>query len=364
MADRKSRRKLPKGIRQRRNADGSVSFDAQLQTRGFPRQFKASPTLEEAIHWYTTTKAELEKQNQAGGARPELASFTLGDLNREYLRDPETKALATFKDRERHLKWWTAKYGTTKLLEFGTLQAREARGALIPKMEPASVNRMLASQRAAWNWGRDAGLVSKDRQWPTRLMLSEPKARVRYLDDGELKRVLDAARAHSHVLYAAVTVALACGCRAGEQMRLEWKDIDFARSSVTFLQTKNGLARSVHLPSIAAEALKALKSADVVSARYPFVNRNGKPLTTQGLDRQWRKVRVAAGVKDFRWHDLRHSCASYLVQNGASLLEAGHVLGHQSAQVTMRYAHLIEGKPVVGHAALDAKLRGALPRPQ
>jgi integrase len=359
MVTRKSRRKLPQGIRERRNADGSVSYDAQLKVKPFPRTQQSFATLAEAIAWRDKLVAELLKQRQAGSARPELATLTLAALNVEYLKDPETRALASVKDREAHLAWWSVKYGTVKALDFGVMQGREARDALIPRMEPASVNRHLASQRAAWNWGRAAGLIPADRVWPPRLMLTEPRARVRFLSDEELSAVIEAARAHSPVLSAAVTVALACGCRAGEMMRLEWKDIDFARSTVTFLETKNGSARAVHLPAIAAEALKALKAGPVVSARHVFVNAYGKPLTTQGLDRQWRLVRTAAKLKNFRWHDLRHSCASYLVQNGASLVEAGHVLGHKSTQVTAKYAHLIEGRAVTGHAALDSKLRGA-----
>jgi integrase len=239
------------------------------------------------------------------------------------------------------------------------LQARAARVMLMPGRAAATTNHYFRSMRAAWNWGKTAGCIPSDRTWPTRLMLKEPRARVRFLDDNELKRVLDAARAHSPVMYAAVAVALACGCRAGEQMRLEWKDINVANSTVTFLETKNGEARAVYLPKYAADALEALKDESVVNARFPFVNRYGKRMTTQAIDRQWRKIREAAVLKNFRWHDLRHSCASYLVQSGASLVEAGHVLGHKSAQVTAKYAHLIPGAKVTGHAQLDAKLRGA-----
>jgi integrase len=353
------RRKMPPGIRARRNSDGSVSFDAQLLVKPFPRAFKSHETLEAAIQWRKSLATELAKQRQVGGVRTDLAQLSIAALNAEYLKDPETAALKTAKDRTKHLAWWSVKFGNVKILDFGVLHGRQARDALVPRMMPASVNRFLASQRAAWNWGRAAGLIPADRIWPPRLMLTEPKARVRYLDDEELQRVLEAARSHSPVLNAAVTVALACGCRAGEQMRLEWKDIDFPRSTITLLETKNGHARAVHLPAIAAEALKALKASAVVSAKHPFVNRYGKRLTTQGLDRQWRLVRTAAQLKNFRWHDLRHSCASFLAQNGASLPEIGSVLGHSSPSITAKYSHLVAGKAVTGHAALDSKLRGA-----
>jgi integrase len=76
----------------------------------------------------------------------------------------------------------------------------------------------------------------------------------------------------------------------------------------------------------------------------------------QTLDHQWRKVRAAAALDNFRWHDLRHTAASYLAQSGASLLEVGNVLGHRSAGVTMRYAHLVAGQALPAHAGLNQKL--------
>jgi len=245
MVTRKSRSKLPQGIRKRQNGDGSVSYDAQLKVAPFPRTFKSHERLDAAIRWRTDLKAELIEQRQAKNTRPDVATLTLAQLNAEWLKDPEPKLLRSYNDRVRHLNWWSSKFGAIKVREFGVVQAREARDLLLGRMEPASVNRVIASERAAWNWGRTSGLIPPKNVWPPRLSLTEPDARVRYLDDEELKRVLEAARAHSPVLYAAVAVALACGCRAGEQMRLEWKDVDSARSTVMFLETKNGSSRSV-----------------------------------------------------------------------------------------------------------------------
>ena len=360
MVARKSRRKLLKGIRERRNADGSLSYDAQILVKPFARTQQSFATLDEAKRWRSSLEAELRKQRQGGSARPELATLTIAGLNVEYLKDPETKALRSVRDREAHLKWWSVKYGTVMVLDFGVLQGREARDALLARMEqPASVNRVLASERAAWNWGRAAGLVPTDRPWPPRLMLSEPQARTRYLSDEELTAVLSAARTNSAVMYAAVTVALATGARQGEMLRLTWADVDLPRSTIRLIKTKNDQARSVHLPSIAVDALKALKSGPVVSTKHVFLDVDGQWMDGQRLDRQWRYIRTAAGLKDCRWHDLRHSAASYLAQNGATLLEIGSVLGHKSPSVTLKYAHLVAGKAVTGHAALDSKLRGA-----
>lgn len=87
-----------------------------------------------------------------------------------------------------------------------------------------------------------------------------------------------------------------------------------------------------------------------------FVDGNGEPADKSFLTFDWNKVRTAADLVDFKWHDLRHSCASYLAQAGASLVEIGSVLGHSSPSITAKYAHLVAGRPVTGADKLAEKL--------
>lgn len=345
------------GITPRRNADGSTSFTAQLLVKPFPRTSQTFPTMAAAVAWRKQMREELLEQRKDRAVRPELPKLSIASLNAEYLKDPEALALADYEDRKRQLDWWTLKFGTVKVLDFGVIESREARELLMAGRAAGTVNRYIAAERAAWNWGRAAGLVPKDRAWPPRLMLTEPDARTRYLSDDELTAVLTAARAHSPVMMAAVTVALATGARQGEMLRLTWADVDFARSTIRLLLTKSGTARAVHLPAIAAEALKAVKADKVVSASRVFLYRDGTPMTGDRLDDEWCDIRTAAGLVDFRWHDFRHSCASFLAQHGSTLLEIGSVLGHKRAQTTLKYSHLVAGKAITGHAALDDKLR-------
>jgi len=355
------------GIAPRRNADGSMSYTAQLLVKPFPRTSQTFPSMAEALAWRKQIKEELLKQRKDKAVRPDLPTLSISSLNGEYLKDPEALELADFKDRKRHLDWWTLKFGTIKVLDFGVIEGRAARELLIPGRSAATVDRYLAAERAAWNWGRAAGIVPKDRAWPPRLMLSEPDARTRYLSDDELTAVLTEAKKHSPVMLAAVTVALATGVRQGEMLRLTWADVDFARSTIRLcarssagqLLTKTRTARSVHLPAIAIEALKAVKADTVISTTHVFLYSDGTPMTGDRLHHEWCDVRTAAGLVDFRWHDFRHSCASFLAQHGSTLLEIGSVLGHKRAQTTLKYAHLVAGAPVTGSAALDTKLRGA-----
>ncbi|HWW20900.1 MAG TPA: site-specific integrase [Steroidobacteraceae bacterium] len=354
------------------NADGSVSYVAQVRVKGFRPVAKSFCSADyegaagaakkaaeaDAIQWREETIAELRKQSQQGAARSDISKLTIAGLNKEYLADPVTAAKAYFGELKRNLSWWTSHYGTVRVLEFGVVHGRGARDKLMAGRGPATVDRYLSAQRSAWNFGRKSGLVPKDRVWPPGLMLSEPDARVRYLDDEELPALLTAAEQAGPVLHAAILASIACGMRKGELLRLTWADIDFERSSVRILITKNGRARSVYLPTAAAAALKKLKASTVVSTTHVFLNGEGKSLNWNELDKRWRPVRTAAKLENFRWHDLRHCCASFLAQSGASLLEIGSVLGHRSAGVTLKYSHLIAGQAVTGHAKLNERLGG------
>lgn len=146
----------------------------------------------------------------------------------------------------------------------------------------------------------------------------------------------------------------------GELLRLEWKDLDLDKGTLTVHISKNTKRRLVHLNAPAIAALKNLRRSGVVGPRWVFVKEQGKEAGQQAdkfyLSFRWQHVRKAAGLRDFRWHDLRHSCASYLAQNGASLLEIGSMLGHSSPAITAKYAHMVAGAPVTGSDKLAAKL--------
>ena len=282
--------------------------------------------------------------------------MTVAQLIREFIEDPETQVLRYFSSLSLLLAWWTGHYGAHKVMELNVLTLREARDTLRAGRKAGTVNRYVSAMRSAWNWGRAAGLVPQDQLWPSRLMLTEPKGRARYLNDTELGELLKAAAAHSPAMHAAVLVSLGCGVRQSELQRLKWPDVDLDKQRLRVLLTKNNESRSVYVPQSTIEALRALKRAPILG-QHVFVDEKGQPIDKFWLNYRWRLVRKAAGLADFRWHDMRHSCASFLAQNGANLLQIGSVLGHRSPSVTMRYSHLVESAPVKGHIELDQKLR-------
>lgn len=341
----------------RKAKTGPKPWLAQVRVKPFKPASKTFATRHEAEEWADSLERELKRQRKARSVRPTLTKFTIAQLIREFLADPETLALRTYNSLELLLAWWVNHYGGERVLEFGALTLREARTKLQPGRAPATVNRYLSAMRSAWNWGRAAELIPQKLSWPSRLMLTEPKGRTRFLSDEELARLLEASTAHSALMHAAVVVSIACGVRQSEMLRLKWADVDLERQRLRVMLSKNDEARSVYLPAAAAAALRPLKRAPVVGQQV-FIDQDGQPVDKSWIEYRWKAVRAAAKLQDFKWHDLRHSCASFLAQQGANLLEIGAVLGHRSTSVTRRYAHLVEGAPVTGHTKLDEKLGG------
>lgn len=347
-------------IAKKRNADGSTSYVAQVRLKGYKPVAKSFAKRDEAKVWAEKLEKELLRQrDRGGGVREDVSRITVAQLAREYLADPETRTLRTVADLEILMAWWVNNYGADRVLNLNVLKLREARERLRPGRAPARVNRYLSAMRACWNWGRASGLIPQDLLWPSRLMLTEPRGRTRFLSDDELTRLLKAAKAHSAAMYAAILVSLGCGVRQSELLRLKWADVDLEKHRLRVLLSKNNEARSVYLPQSAADALRELKRAPVVGQAV-ITDERGRPAFKGWIEHRWKAVRSAAKLQDFRWHDLRHSCASFLAQEGANLLEIGAVLGHKSPSVTKRYSHLIEGAPVTGHTKLDERLRQKL----
>ena len=128
-----------------------------------------------------------------------------------------------------------------------------------------------------------------------------PKRHIRILNDDERTRLLASCKAsHSPSLYAVVFTALTTGGRYKEILRLRWEDVDFNRGLITFWHTKNGRVRSVPMPDITKKVLQERE-------------RHGPRLFPQTtLWRAWDIARKRARLSDFRFHDLRHTFASYL----------------------------------------------------
>jgi integrase len=141
-------------------------------------------------------------------------------------------------------------------------------------------------------------------------------------------------------LYTIVVLALATGARQQELLSLRWPDVDLKRGTLTFHETKNGERRAVPLTGYALDLLK--KHAHLCRPEVDFVFPIYTSTKRRRISDAWEHAVKRAGIENFRYHDLRHSCASYLAMNDASLMEIAAILGHRTLQMVQRYAHLSE----------------------
>ena len=139
-----------------------------------------------------------------------------------------------------------------------------------------------------------------------------------------------------------VLLAITTGMRRGEILNLRWADIDFTGQKIVIWNTKNGETRQVPLVGHALRALKRwskIRPLDNSALLFPSQVK-GNSQNIFHLDHAWRLVKSSAGLTDFRFHDLRHTAASYLAMHGAGLREIADILGHKSLSMVMRYSHL------------------------
>lgn len=204
----------------------------------------------------------------------------------------------------------------------------------------ATVNRYHAALMAVFTWAIKRRLAPRGWENPCKRVERAPEKNqvVRFLSDAECERLLQACRGSSWPrLYALVLMAITTGARRGELLGLTWADVDLERGIAHINTTKNDHPRALPLvPAVVAE-LRRFHCERPEACVFPARSRISVP---RAFESSWRSALAGAKIKRFRFHDLRHTCASYLAQNGASLLEIADVMGHRQLAMVKRYAHL------------------------
>jgi len=234
--------------------------------------------------------------------------------------------ISQFKWLQQHLNKYELCNISKDLIE-KIAQKKEAEG-----VKPATVNRILALIRSVlsrackhWEWTDKIPLVR---------MRMENNARTRWLTREEADKLLAELPEH---LSRMAKFTLATGLRANNVSYLEWKDIDLEKKHLIIHpeQNKNKKAHGVPLNQ---DAIDILINQVGQHPQYVFTYRN-KPVD-QCSTRAWRLALIRAGITNFRWHDLRHTWASWHIQNGTTLQELFELGGWCSFDMVLRYAHL------------------------
>jgi integrase len=200
---------------------------------------------------------------------------------------------------------------------------------------PATVNRMKAALSALYKYAARKGYTTRN---PARQVAAHPEQnkRIRFLSEEERAQLLLTCHQSTWPkLYLLVITAIMTGARKGELKSLRWEQIDFENRRAELPRTKNDQPRTLSFPRAVIEEMMRFRTP--AGLLFESTDRPGRSFDEKKV---WHRALADAGVTNFRFHDLRHSAASYLAMGGATLLEIADVLGHKNLQTTKRYAHL------------------------
>lgn len=334
-------------IEKRSTQDGKIRYKAQVKLKGHPIQTATFERLTDAKRWAQQIEAAIKEGRHFKTS--ESKKRTLKELIERYERE-----ILPFKPRakqESQFSWWKEQLGRYVLADITPALVGQHRDKLLnisnkygKKRSQGTVLRYLAAlghafsiARDEWGWLEQSPMDKVRKPTPSR-------GRVRFLNEEERKNLLEACKdSVNPFLYMIVVIALSTGMRKSEIMNLRWTDIDFIRGRITLHETKNGERRSVPLAGLAMQLLQDRHQNHGTNSLLIFPGQTGqmgqKPIDIRSA---WETAVKHAKIMNFKFHDCRHSAASYLAMNGASLAEISDVLGHKTLAMVKRYAHLSE----------------------
>ena len=342
---------------------GKSAYRVQVRRKGQTRS-ATFPNLQEAKEWAASTEASIREGRHFPHLRAQRTRFA--ELAQRYRDAVLKEARPSNKPvREGHLAWWEERFAGLTLAEIAPDVIAEGRDALVAepyvkgkvrwkkgveispkkyKRTGATVNRYLATLSHMFTMAvKEWRLVDRNPVLGVSKR-KEARGRARFLSDDERDALLTAcAKSNWEPLYTLVLLAISTGARKGELITLKWADVrlDPKAARAVVHETKNGEPRTLPLVGKALQALRDLKLKGSAKSEYVFPQPSGLPGPYENFDAHWYEALERGGIEDFHFHDLRHTTASMLAAQGASLLEIADVLGHKTLAMVKRYSHLV-----------------------
>ncbi len=333
-------------ITPRQDLKGKTTYQVKVRVRGFPTKTATFARITDARRWEQKTEVAIKEGRYFDTEKK--VDILFRDAVDRYINEILIhKKPSTYKDQLQQLKYWRDKFGKYNLSDITPSLVTEHKNKLAQGKTPrgirskATVNRYLAVLSHLFTVSVKEWEYCKGNPVSNVSRFKEGRGRTRYLSDIERQALLEACKmSDSEYLYIIVVLAISTGARRNEIVGLKWEQVNFEREIITLYETKNGEIRVLPVQGHALNLLKNL-------ARYRN-NRTGYVFPSERIDSaiditsSWRTAMKRACLEDFRFHDLRHSAASYLAMNGASLTDIAEILGHKTLDMVKRYAHLSE----------------------
>lgn len=334
-------------IIQRKNTKGEIYYQAKIRMKGFPPESASFKRKTDAVKWANSIEVAMREGRYFKTV--EAKKHTLADLIDRYIEFELPQRKSDNGKFKMQLLWWKNKIGAYMLSDItpallsqykellGTEDSPKPKNGKKTRSE-ATINRYMACLSIVlskavkeWQWMEENPMFKVTKK-------KEPKGRIRFLSDDERKKLLIECKKISTELYLLTLIAVSVGARFGEITGLKWQNIDLENRMFHFMDTKNGDDRGVPIPSGILEELKEFAKVRNIKSDYVFIRADGKKIIY--FKEKFTNALENAEIKDFRFHDLRHTAASYLAMNGASLLDIAEILGHKTLAMVKRYSHL------------------------
>lgn len=298
-------------------------------------------------------RSQAWREKQMGIAPPR----TFDDVMRHYLKYA-SHAHRSYESTVFRVQTLAKAFAGREIASITGQEIRNYAGSrLIDEAAKATVNRELAALSAAINYCR------RELEWDlpnpvSGRKLREPDGRVRWLKKAEVESLCRAAREQRHgdLLEDFIRLAVNTGMRREEMLGLEWQRVDLHNRLIILEaeNTKSARRRSIPLNMGAFQALSnrmAYRAERCPASPWVFARETGDRALT--LRKGFEAACERAGIANFTIHDLRHTCAAWLVSAGVPLIEVRDLLGHAEISTTERYAHLAPNRVRAAVSVLD-----------
>lgn len=322
-----------------------------IRVKGYKTVYKTFSKKSEAKSWALDVEQQMKKGtwNKVNIEKVVTPIITLNDLIDDFEKNVAPFKYAHYEKYKVMYDWWRNKIGHLKLDEITPFVLTQCQNILLnePPDKPykghttksiSTVRKYMFALSAVLRYAeRSLGIISRNPMSKVDKPKKKKKGVERFLSDSERKELLDLCKNTSPMIFIFVLLAMFSGGRYSEVLHLQVEKLDFINEMVFYTGTKNGEDRGVPIYSKVMDLLKQYIKENNITSGYIFINKDGKLAYLKGI---FEKIIKNSTIENFRFHDLRHTYASYLARNGASLLEIAELMGHKNLNQVQIYAHL------------------------
>jgi integrase len=322
---------IPPGIDRLTLGDGSHRYRVRIRISGHKPISKNFKTLSHAKQWKRVAEGQIEKGLYVSFSKAD--QYTVVQAINRYRKEILPHKIKDGHNVARHLDRWEKEIGHLKLSKLSPPSIAEVRDRMLEENTHsgkrritstvsrylASLSHILTTAVGEWQWINENPC----------LKVQKPKSlpgRTRYLSRDEIIILAaECKRSKNQALYLIFLFALITGARKSEILNIKGKDVDLKNRLLFVFDTKNGDNRTLPISDQILELLRN-KFLERDAYLFPSPTNPNQPICIRSA---WEAAVARAGLEDFRFHDVRHTTASYLTMNGTSTREVADVLGHK-----------------------------------